>query len=935
MKKQILIVLAVLMSFSLAAQMNPGDEIPFTDDVTHGKLDNGLTYYIKSNPKPENRAELTLVVNAGSVQETDEQQGLAHFNEHMAFNGTKNFPKHELIDYLESTGMEFGADVNAYTSFDETVYGITIPMDSAEMLDKGLLVLHDWAAYVSHDPEEIDKERGVIHEEWRMGQGAQDRMMREYLPKVFYNSKYADRLPIGTMDVVDNCAHQTLIDFYDTWYRPDLQALVIVGDFDEKMMEAKVKKVFSEIPAKENPKKRELVDIPEHEKTLVSVASDPEARMAAVQIYTKHPIIKLETVADYKAKMVSDLIGSMLNNRLRELTMQENPPFAQAYAAHMNFIGTKSVFMNFGIVRNNDVMTTLEALVTENQRAKQHGFVDTELERAKSSMLKQIEKAYNERNKRKSNSLVEEFKRHYLYPHDPVPGIEYEYKLYQKYVPTITTEDVNQKVKELITDENTVIVSMLPEKEGVVIPEEAEVLTKYQEVSAKETEAYVDEVVDKPLIADEPEAGEIVDEETNDDLGYTAWEFENGVRVILKQTDFKSDEILFEAKSLGGTSLADLDDYISARIADDVSGESGIGDFDRTQLDKYLSDKSVSLRPYISENKEGLSGKSNVSDFEELMKMIHLSFTKPRVTETGYNAYLSKQKANLENKSLDPQSVWQDSIRVIMSNHHPRRRPMTSEILDESSFNKTRYILNKRFGDPGNFTFYFVGNINPDEVKDMVKTYLGGLPKVNREETYENHNIDPPSGIVDKTVYKGADPKSMVIINFHGDMDYAVKDRLELNSIAKVLSTKLLEEIREEKSGVYTIGAYPSASRIPEEEYNITVFFSCDPERVEELTKGVFAEIEKLQENGPTDVDLNKVIEKQRRAWEDNLQENSFWLAKLQEIEEGSMKEKDIEKYPKYIKKLSNKSLKKAANTYFNTDEYIRVVLKHEDAKSE
>ncbi|MFW6302498.1 MAG: M16 family metallopeptidase [Bacteroidales bacterium] len=935
MKKLILGLLAVLFVFAASAQYNPTDEIPFTDDVTYGKLDNGLTYYIKSNPKPENRAELTLVVNAGSVLETDEQQGLAHFAEHMAFNGTKNFPKNELIDYLESTGMEFGADVNAYTSFDETVYGITIPMDGEEMLDQGLLVLHDWANYVTMEGEEIDKERGVIHEEWRMGQGAMDRMSREYYPKIFYNSKYADRLPIGTMDVVDNCEHETLRDFYNTWYRPDLQALVIVGDFDEAEMENKVKEMFSDIPAKENPKERKQYDIPNHDETLVTVASDPEAPMAMVQMYTKHPIINLETVADYKDQMVSGLISTMLSNRLKELTLLEDAPFAQAYAGHSNFIGTKSVFMGMGIARNNDVLTALEALVKENQRAKEHGFTKTELERAKSSMLKRMEEAYNERDKRKSSAFVEEFKRHYLFPHDPVPGIEYEYELYEKYIPEISLEKVNNKTDELVISENTVIVALMPEKEGVDIPSKDEVLARYIAASEQKTEPYVDNVSEEPLLADLPESGEIVKEKHNKKLDYTTLEFDNGVRVVIKHTDFKSDEILFKAKSKGGTSIYPLDDYISASIAADVSDESGLGNYDRTELDKYLADKNVSLSPYIGETTEGLNGKSNKSDLEEMLKMIHLSFTNPRTTENAYNSYLNKRKASLENKSLDPQSVWQDSVRVIMSDYHPRRRPMTAELLDESSFSKVRYIMSSRFGDPGNFTFYFVGNIKTEEVKDMFEKYLGSLPKVGREETFENHEIDPPSGIVDKTVYKGQDEKTMVMINFHGDMEYTVDNRLELNSIGKVLSTKLLEEIREEKSGVYTIGAYPNASKTPEEEYTITVFFSCDPDRVEELTDGVFEEIKKLQEDGPTDVDLNKVIEKQKRAWEDNLQENRFWMNKLQEVEEGSMNAKDMDKYPKYIDKLNNKTLKAAANTFLNTDQYIRVVLKPESDKSE
>jgi len=930
MKKLIIGAIALFVTISLTAQVNLTEKLPFDESITHGQLENGMGYYIKSNPKPENRAELTLVVNAGSVLEDEDQQGLAHFAEHMAFNGTKNFPKHELINYLESTGMKFGADVNAYTSFDETVYGITIALDDEEMLEKGLLVLHDWAHLVSFEDEEIDAERGVIHEEWRMGQGAQDRMMREYLPKIFHNSQYANRLPIGTMEVVDNCEYETLRRFYKEWYRPDLMAVVVVGDFDQAEMEQRVKDLFSKIPARENPRERQMFDIPDHKEALVSIASDPEAPMSMIQMYTKLPLMKLETVNDYKEQIVSTLISSMLSKRLSELTRLENPPFMQGYAAHTNFIGPKSIYMNIGIAQNDDVMGAMKALIKENQRAKQHGFTETELEREKSSLLKQMEKAYNERNKRKSSEIVNELKAHYLFPHNPVPGIEYEYELYNELMPTITLEEVNEKMKTFIKKENTVIVAMMPEKEGVEIPTEEEVLSKYDKFNQVEVEPYVDEVSTEPLISKIPEPKPVIDESTDKKLDYTVYEFENGVRVVIKETNFKDDEILFKAKSKGGASLYDQKDDISLDIAASVAQESGLGNYDRTELDKFLSDKNVSLSPYIGETSEGLNGKTSIEDLEVFLQMVHASFTVPRVTETAYNSYVNKTKAALENQSLDPQSVWQDSIRTIMASNHPRRRVLTPELLDESSFKRINYIFKTRFGDPGNFTFFFTGNINPEEAKPMLEKYLGSLPKVNREETWKNLGIEAPKGIVDKTVYKGEDEKTMVVINFHGDMDYTVTDRLELDAISSILSTKLLEEIREEKSGVYTVGAYPNASRIPEEEYGVTIFFSCDPVRIDELTEGIFAEIKKLQENGPSDVDLNKAIQKQTRELETSLEENRFWMRKLEEVNDGTMKTKDVLKYQKYIDKLNAKSLQKAANKYFDMDNYIRVILKPE-----
>lgn len=927
----LLMILFVCAGFQVLAQSLDLDAtLPMDDEVITGTLPNGMTYYVKSNETPKNRAELKLVVNAGSILEDEDQLGLAHFTEHMAFNGTKNFPKHELINYLESIGMKFGPEVNAFTSFDQTVYGIKVPLDSVEYVDKGLLVLFDWAHNLLLEGEEIDKERGVIHEEWRMGQGAQDRMMREYLPKIFYNSHYAERLPIGKMDIVDNCSYDVLRRFYEDWYRPDLMAVIAVGDFDAKEMEQKIVDQFSKIPEKENPRERKMYDVPDHEETLVAVATDPESPMSSVQLYIKHPVNITKTVKDYRENIKTTLFSQMLSKRLSELTMKEDAPFIQGYAFYTNFLGPKSVFINLAIPKNNDFMTALEALVKENNRVKQHGFTATELEREKNALMKQVKKQYNERNKQKSGNISNELMSHYMYPHEPVPGMEYEYKLYKKYLPEISLEEVNAVAKKLITDKNTVIVIGGPEKEDVDVPTEEEVLNKYKEFQKIEVEAYVDEVIEKPLVEKTPAAGEIVVENYNKKMEYKELVFDNGVRVILKNTDFKDDEILFRAESFGGSSLYEQKDDVSVDIATAVSRESGLGEFDKIALSKMLSDKYVRLNPFINFTSEGLRGSCATEDMETMLKMAYLYFTDNRVTKEGFNTYMEKLRTELENKSLAPQSVWQDSIRAIMSNYHPMKRPLNMDMLDEVSYKRIKYIMENRFIDPANFTFYFVGNIDEEKHLPLIKQFLGGLPKVNREESYKDLGITPPEGVVEKMVYKGQDQKSMVVINFYGEMEYTMENRLELDAISKVLSTKLLEEIRENESGVYTIGAYPNASKYPKGKFSITIFFSCDPQRVDELTKGVFAEIEKLQQNGPTEVDLNKVIEKKRREHETNLRENKYWLSKLQEIQRGEISDKDFLKYDKYIDKLSAKDLQEAANTFFDKNEYVSVVLRPE-----
>ncbi len=929
MKKLTLVLLSLVISVSaiFAQSMELGDKLPNDSKVLTGTLDNGMKYYIRSNPTPEKRAEFTLVLNAGAVLEDIDQLGLAHFNEHMAFNGTKNFPKHELVNYLESLGMKFGPEVNAYTGFDETVYGIKVPTDNPEFVEKGLLVLFDWASQVSLETDEIEAERGVIHEEWRMGQGAMDRMQRKYLTVLFHNSRYAERLPIGTMEVVDGCDPDAVRRYYRDWYRPDLMAVVVVGDFDAKEMEQKVKTLFSKIEKKANPRERIYADIPDHDETLVCVASDPESPVSMVEIFYKHPMQPKVTVADYRDDMVGMLFSSMISNRLSELTLLENPPFAQGFAAYTDFIGPKSMYLSIGVVQNNDIKKTMEALVMENERMRQHGFTSSELEREKVTLLKSIEKMYNERDKQKSESYVEEYKANYLAPHAPYPGIDYEYELFKKYIPTITVEEVNAFAATMVTEKNAVIVVLTPEKEGFVVPSESEILKMYQEASKISVDAYVDKVSDKPLISSLPAKGKVAKVVKNKDLGFETWTLNNGIKVVIKKTDFKDDEILFEAKSLGGYSLYDQKDDISAKYAADIAQESGLGDFDKAELQKFMSGKNANLQSYIGEISEGFNGSCSVNDFELLLQMIHVSFTKPRVSESAYNSYMNKEKGMLENSMLDPQSAWSDTMRWTMSGNHPRKRPITPAILDEANYKRVKYIYNQRFSDPSNFTFYFVGNVDPKEAKVLIEKYLGSLPMVEKTETFADLGVRSPRGIIEKTVHKGKDAKCMEVINFSGAFDYTSNNRLELDAICKILSTRLLEEIREKESGVYTIGAYPSSFKTTHEGYVVTIFFSCDPEREEELRGKIFGIINSLQADGLNATDIQKVVEKERREFETNVKENRYWKSMLVELNENKITVDDYKNYIAMVNKITTETMKAAAIKYFDKNNYVRINL--------
>jgi zinc protease len=933
MKKLIFILVTFIAITGLKAQdFSPKAKLKLDENVITGVMDNGMTYYIKENRTPKERIELSLAVAAGSVLEDEDQLGLAHFVEHMAFNGTENFPKNDLISYLEAIGMKFGADINAWTSFDETVYGITIPADSAGFVNDGLLVLSDWAHKVTFDPEEVEAERGIIYEEWRIGQGAMDRVQRQYLKTIFHNSIYADRLPIGDMDIVMNAPAETLVRFYKDWYRPDLMAIIAVGDFDAKEMEQKIVKYFGNIPMIENPREREWPDIPEHKETLVTVATDPEVPISMVQMIYKHPSKKVETVNDYKNSLIAALFNSMISERLTELTLLENPPFAQGFAAYTDFLGPRAVYMSIGVLQNDDIETTINALCAENQRAMQHGFLEVEMEMQKSNLLKNAEKSANEKNTKRSERILQEYQRHFLPPYSPYLDAEYQLELYKHLLEQITLEDVNTFAKGMVTEENAVIIVVAPEKEDVKLPTEDEVLSIYNQANQQEVEPYIYEVPDEPLITSLPKKGKVSKREKHKDLDYEVWILKNGIKVFVKNTDFQDDEILFEAKSFGGYSVYDDRDDVSSRIAASVARESGLGNFNRVELQRKLTGNTVNINPYIGETSEGLRGSSSVKDFEVLLQLIHLSFTQPRITQTAFNSYINKEKGMLDNAARDPRSAWQDTISVVGGNYNYRNRPITADLLDEADFRRVRSIFNQRFGDPTNFDFYFVGSIeNSKTTRKLIEQYIGSLPVVERNEDFRDLGMKPPTGVVEKTVKKGTDNQCMVMYNIHGDIEYNAQNKLLLNAVSSILSTKLLEEIREKESGVYTIRAYPRVNRYPDPSYNMVIFFSSNPEREQELSEKTFAIMNSLKADGISEEDVKTEIEKLRREHETNIRENSYWKNLLVNINEGRTTHDDYLNYMDMINALSVESLNQAAKKFFNENNYYKVVLLSED----
>lgn len=937
MKHYIFYLLAFVFTAGIYAQgpsVDPDSKIPVDPNVRIGKLDNGMTYYIRENSLPEDEAQFWLVVNAGAIQEEPHQNGLAHFCEHMCFNGTKNFDKHEIIHYLQSIGMKFGPEINAFTSHDVTNYMLqNVPIDVKENIDTSLMILYDWASNVTFSEEEIDNERGVIHEEWRSRRSADFRMMTKYQKVLYKGSKYANHDVIGDIDIIDNCPYEAITSFYNEWYRPDLQAIIAVGDFDADEIEAKIKSTFSKIPKRENAKERLVYEIPDHEETLVAIETDKEAQYTMVQTYIKHDVTKnKETLEYFRNSIMDELYSTMLNARLQELLLTEDPPFIFGYSGYNeNLTRSKDAYISFAVSKNNEALRTLKTMFTENERIKQHGFTETEFERSKEELLKELEKANNERNKQKSSRYCNEYFSNFL-TNDPIPGIEYEFETAKKLIPEITLEEINELAKKWITEENMVVVITAPENEDITVPSEEEVLSTIKEVRLATIEPYVDKVSDKPLLSIIPDPGKIDTKNKNKDLGLVDWTFENGVRVIIKPTDFKDDEIIFSAYSLGGSSVYDLKDDVSASFAADVANMSGIAEFDQIELDKKLSDKVVRVNPYIDELEEGLRGSSSQEDFETLLQMIYLYFTNPRIDETAYSSLMARYKAFIENRSANPSSAFNDTIQVTMAQYNPRRRPLTTDLLQEASFNRIDYIFKNRFGDPGSFNFYFVGNIDLKKAKPLMEKYLGGLPKVKRNENWVDLNIQPPKGIVKKTLHKEMEvPKSTVFVCFSGPCEYAWKENIYFDALADILDVRYTETIREEESGTYGVGVKLEMMHYPGQEYQLKIKFECAPENVDKLKAIVFEEIEKIKKEGPTAKDLNGVKENKIKKRKENLKENNFWLSALKYNDFHKMDVLDNDKYDSFVNDMTADDIKNIASKYIKDDNYVEIILMPEN----
>ena len=902
------------------------DYLPRDPDVLVGKLPNGLIFYIRKNTEPKNRAVLYLVNKVGSVLEDDGQQGLAHFTEHMAFNGTRDFPKNDLVDYLQKSGVKFGADLNAYTSFDETVYQLPVPTDSAKVFAKAFNILANWAAYQTLDPKEIDDERGVVLEEERTGgKNAQERLRNQTWPVLLNNSRYAARIPIGKEDILKTFKPETIARFYHDWYRPDLQAVIAVGDFDPAAVLALIQYNFAPIrnPVAEKP--RTYYNVPPAPGTVVKIATDKEFPYTVAQIIVKHPETVTKTISDYMQNIRVELFNEMLNDRLNELLQKPNPPFLFSQSSYGGFIGRQDAFTTLAVAKPGELETAIKAAVAETERVRQFGFTLTELERAKQNALLAIDNSYKERDKTQSAAFANEYQQNFL-TGAAIPGISYEYNFYVNNIGKITLAELNAMASKFVSDQNRVILVEAPDKDKDKLPDEKTLLS-WISAAGQNLKPYIDYTTDKPLLAALPTPGKVTGTAVDSTIATTTFTLSNGVKVILKPTQFKNDQILINGYSFGGTSLASDADFISSDFAASIIGNSGIAGFSQAELDKKLAGKNVSVSPYISDVAEGISANSTPKDFETAMQLIYLYFTQPRKDPNIWESNISQTKSLLANRSLDPGSVFKDTISATLSNHNLRGMVVTLDQLNKASLDKAYAFYQDRFADASGFTFTLVGNFDVKIMQPYLEAYLGSLPSTKRNETYKDLGIHPPAGQITKIVNKGIGDKSSVQLVFSGSYDYNEDNNIQMDALESILQIKLDQRLREKEGMVYSPGVKADYKKVPEGRYSFSIYFECAPANVDKLIAATMEEINNIKQNGALPGDVEKSNIQDARSTQVELKQNIFWAGYLGSASQNQQDPDAILHHVSSLSKVTVQSTKDAANKYLSGDNLIKFIL--------
>lgn len=933
MAKKLLIVCALLalISSSLFAQYDMKAPLPMDPNIRIGKLANGLTYYIRHNAEPKERASFYIIQNVGAILENDDQNGLAHFLEHMAFNGTKHFPGRKgITNMLEKHGVEFGRNVNAYTAQDETVYNISeVPTTNPGLLDTCLLVLHDWSHYLLLVDEEIDGERGVITEEWRTRRNANFRLRAQMMPVLMKDSKYAERDVIGDLDIIKNFKYQTLRDYYHKWYRPDLQAIAVVGDFDADQMEKKVKELFSKIPTPVNPAKREVFTVAPHDEILFVCATDKEVTTSSISVYIKYPETPVaEKNHQYmKNGILQSFYNTMLGQRISELLQKGNPPFINAQAGFSGgLVRGWNVYAISATAKPNEEAEALEAVYRENERVKRFGFTQGELERAKTNMLVSLESAYKQKDKTTSEAYIDEMKSNFL-EGEPIVDFDYYYNFAKAIIPTITVEEVSALANQYINRKNMVIIVQGP-SEGVKHITKDEAIAAMDNVEKSQLEPYKDQSSEASLITEDLKGSKIIATKKLPQFDAEEWTLENGAKVVFRKADFEKDQVQVTSHSKGGTSLYDVDKLASAMVATEFIGAYGLGDYDAITLRKLLTGKQATSAVSINGLSESVGGASTPNDFETMMQLIYLRFEKPRFDKEAHEAMMHRNYAAIENAPITPQKIMQDSISMIMSNYSKRNLIFNKEFLDKISLEQIEEIYRDRIKDISDFTFFIVGNIDAETVKPLVEKYLGSVKSYNRKETWVDNKVRGPKGRTEKVIELDlTTPKSTVITNFSKEMKTSIHNNLCLNILRGVLDARYLTNIREKEGGTYGVGVQPSSSKEPYESYSMTMNFDCDPDKAEHLKSLIYAEIDKLMKDGPTQEEIDKVTSILKKNNEQSKPHNAYWMNAIQTYYLRGIDVTDPKNFDNIIDKITPKDVKKFTQKLFKGADVVDILF--------
>ena len=948
MKKQLFILVLFLfatagMSFAQFGATGSKKEkksdlsakVPIDKKVRVGKLDNGITYYIRANKKPEGRVQFRLVVNAGSVLEDEDQLGLAHFTEHMAFNGTEYYPHNELISKLQAKGVQFGGHVNAYTSFDQTVYYVNMPND-AEMLEMGMKILDGWASKLLMDPKEIDAERGVIIEEWRGRLGAQDRLQKQYWPIMFKDSRYANRIPIGTEEVLKTFQRPTIVRFYEDWYRPDLQAVIIVGDIDVDAIEAKVKEYFTDNKMPANPKERPYYNVPDNKEPLVAIATDKEASSANIQMFWKHAQAPKGTIGDYRQMLVRTLAENIINARFAEMAEKASAPFLYAGGGYGSFLAKLDCAVLTAYPKDNRIEEATAMLLKEMKRVDEHGFLQTELDRAKESLLESYRKAAKELNKTQSNDFADEYTNHYL-EGDVIPGIRQEDQYAREFVPEITLEEVNNVVKDWITDENFIYILTAPEKEGYSIPTKDAILKIVANSKNEKTEPWVDTYKDEPLFDKEVKKVTPVVVKENSTLGYTEYVISNGIRFVVKKTNYKEDEIQMRSFAFGGSALyGDKEAYMVGNVASLVD-DAGIANFSSSQLSKKLQGKTVGVSPYISSTTQGFSGSCVPKDLETMLQLVDLYYEAPRKDRESFDRNIETLKTQVRMAAANPQAKFMRDFYEMAYDHNPRLVVMpTEQDIDGIDYERVYQIYGERFADASDQIFVFVGNVSDENIQ-TIANYLNLLPTNGKQKNEPKLDKSPKlaKGVNHSLTLAGTDKQGMVLVmgetqGFAGKDD--LRERIAVSALGEALQIRTTEVIREKMGETYS--PYSTASYDIDFDGSVTwmFFLQCAPENCESVEKAAIDLIKECIKKGCDRETLHKVKLQMIKERETRMQENGFWMGQiLGSYQYKENRDANITDYEAMVNSLTTHDMKRLAKRYFDLGDYSVGTLKPEN----